>query len=1488
MEARIDAAPRPYDGQVPHRFASAADAKLWLSERFAGETDANRMLEIALEAMGRFLRVSRVAYGELDADLTCMTVPRDWTDGSVRSKTGTRVFEADSPFARHYRAGRTLVVADTATATLDADQIEGLEKGGLRSVVGVPLIEGGKLVAVFNATHTEPRAWTEDEVVLFAQTGARLWGALQHLRMLDRLREGEEQFRTLAENMPGLCWLGDADGKPYWGNRRWTEFFAGTGGDEGDADWTVHPDDRERVLGAWAVARKAGTPIEATVRMRSADGVFRPFLSSGAPIHDAAGRVIRWCGTMVDLSAQDAHERRQAFLRAFADATRDETDAFRILATLADMTVAHMDARSVAFCEATADPRRFDVFLARKGHRFTELPGMFRFREGFGPLFDTFESGETLVTASLDDPVPELTREVIAGGQSLGICAAITVPLVRDGRLVAMLSVSDPKPRRWTDEEVQLVEELADRAWGSVSRARAEAALAERERNQSFLVAWGDRVRGEHAVDAIIAVTLQALAGHLGVTRATHSESDRSGRVFAILGEWRASDVVSLANTSFSLDDVGTEVERDWVAGAVVRYDDVGTDPRIEDAVRDSYLQASIRAFVSVPLVENGRVRSALSVQHRDRRHWRDGEIQLLRDVAERVWVLLERARAQAELVERERHQAFLIAWSDAVRGETSAQAIVRITLERLGRHLGVSRATFAHCEADGRRFTVTGEWRDGVGSVLGNSFLLESVGSAIDRAWRAAEVVRYDDTANDARLEPFARERYAAAEIGAFASVPLIRGGSIRSALSIQHNSPRRWLPREIDLLRDVAERAWVALERAEAQAALEARERNQAFLLAWNDRVALKSDADAILMETVAAIGEYLGVTHANFADTSEDGLSLSVRHEWEGGVSRIVDIAYPVAALGERLAVAHFSGQPVRIDDMELDDRFDENNRPFFRQLGFSALLTLPMIRLGKVVGCLSVQQPTARHWRDDEVELLAEVTSRTLAVLERARSEERLAASEAQLSAFMENAPVAMHLKDATGRYVRVNPQFARSLGRQRDEFQGMLPGDLFPADVAAEVERLERIARTGEVARAEISLESMAEDAWVLAMAFPVSGGTGQVRTGGFTLDLTERKKAEAALARSREMLYQTEKLSALGSLLAGVSHELNNPLSIVMAQSVMMERQAGEGPLAERAAKIRKAADRCARIVQTFLAMARQRRPERAATDLNAIVTAALELTAYGLKTEGIATALDLAPSLPLIAADADQLHQIVVNLLVNAQHAMADASERTLSVRTTVGSEPGTVALEVADTGAGVPEHVRRRIFEPFFTTKPQGQGTGVGLSFSQGLAEAHGGRLELVPTARGACFRLTLPIEAGLNPAAAPETAAQVGLPSRRALVIDDEREIAEALADFLSVEGFRCDIAEGGAAAQAELRTGRYDLIVSDLRMPGLDGPELYAWLLGERPDLARCMGFATGDTLGASAARFLAEAKRPVLEKPFMPAGVRRFLEQMDLT
>ncbi len=1533
---------------------------------------------------------------------------------------------------------------------------------GMRSGVGIPIIRDAARVAGFGCLSRVARRWTPEELGLFEELAELTWASVGRARAVADLAEREERFRTLSENIPALCWLSDATGRVNWMNGASAAFFGPVDPDRQTVSMVVHPDDRPRAQAAWAKALADGEPLTMTLKLLGLNGDARPFRSATVPIHGANGAVVGWCGTMVDLSERAAHDRHQAALRHFQDATRDLTDARPILAAMGETLRLYVGASHFIYSVIGAGPaEQLDLLDPEVRDRLSGL------------------NTATLIAATeAYRAIPDFVRPVVIPDNSqlmraadhphaavaarLDTRAGVLVPIIREGELVAVVSVLDTVTRDWTSGDVALCEDLSDRFYAAVSRARAEAMLLERERAQAFLIDWTDRVRGLGDPDAIVDITVAALGQYAGVRRVTYSTADADGQVFTVCNEWR-DGVPSIAGSTFALALAARDQQDAWLGGEPLRFDDVGEDPRVEQAMRKLYAGAGIRAFLTIPLIENGRACSALSLQHDDVRHWRESEVQVLREVAERVWVVLERARAEAELRARERAQAFLIDWTDRIREEPSPERIVAITLARLGEHFGVSRATFSqgdvtgtklinagewrdgvgsiadhvfdmaevgpeiarewlaggviqyddfesdprvpahrhaffaasevrslltiplveagrvrsalslqsktprrwqpgeaallremaervwvtleraraeaelkarerqqafvidwsdrvraendaaailaatlarlgehlgvsrvsYAEGDGETFVVADDWTDGVASIRGNRFTLTAVGAAVDREWHAGEVIRYDDTQTDPRLEGQARDRYAKNGIAAFISVPLVQGGRMQSALSVQHAHPRAWTDMDLRLVQDIAERTWVALERARAQQAMQEREREQAFLVAWNDVVRGEGSARVILARTVAMLAEHLDVVRVNYAEPDADWVNLTVLEEHtRGGVMSVRGLTYPLDTFGEQLAADQRSGQVVRVEDTHDDPRFDDENRPRFDAIGMRSALTIPLKRGDEVLAVLSAQDSRPRVWTDGEVALVSDLASRTLAVLERAQSEARLAESEALLAGYMANAPIAMYLKDARGRFLRLNEEMARVVGRPIEDALGKTSHDLMPEDVADQIVALDRMALTEGQQSAEIELPGIDGPRNLLSIRFPIAlHEHGETRLGGFTLDLTARKQAEAALARSREALYQTEKLTALGSLLAGVSHELNNPLSIVVAQAVMMERQSQGTDIAERAQKIRKAADRCARIVQTFLAMARQKRPERAPVDLNAVATGAHELADYGLKNDGIATVRTFMPDLPRILADSDQLHQVIINLIVNAQQAMAEADipNRTLTLRTGLGERPGTVVLEVSDNGPGVPVEVQRRIFEPFYTTKPQGQGTGVGLSFSQGLVEAHGGSLELVPVPTGACFRLTLPVDEDTAAAAPVDELAEPAAPARalRALVVDDERDIAEALADFLSLEGFASEIAVGGAAARERLLAGEFDLVISDVRMPDVDGPALHAFIREHRPDLIERVAFTTGDTLGQTAARFLAELDRPVLEKPFTPEAVRRLLEQMDL-
>jgi two-component system NtrC family sensor kinase len=275
-------------------------------------------------------------------------------------------------------------------------------------------------------------------------------------------------------------------------------------------------------------------------------------------------------------------------------------------------------------------------------------------------------------------------------------------------------------------------------------------------------------------------------------------------------------------------------------------------------------------------------------------------------------------------------------------------------------------------------------------------------------------------------------------------------------------------------------------------------------------------------------------------------------------------------------------------------------------------------------------------------------------------------------------------------------------------------------------------------------------------------------------------------------------------------------------------------------------------------------------------------------MLAYVLRSHGIAVTLDLLPGLPPVKADADQIGQIVLNLIVNAQQALGLRDHgRQLTVST--GLAPMTegdrrrvprVWLRVRDNGPGISTELRERIFEPFFTTKSEGVGTGLGLAVSRSIARDHGGELTLQDDAGpdgGACFCLQMPVSGEPEtPETEPVPLADTDEQSARLLVVDDEPEIAELLGEMLGSAGYEVMTAESGAVALAMLAEARFDAIVSDLHMPDLDGAGLWREVKRTQPTLARRMLFVTGDTLSPTARQFLDEARCDRLNKPFAKA------------
>jgi len=404
------------------------------------------------------------------------------------------------------------------------------------------------------------------------------------------------------------------------------------------------------------------------------------------------------------------------------------------------------------------------------------------------------------------------------------------------------------------------------------------------------------------------------------------------------------------------------------------------------------------------------------------------------------------------------------------------------------------------------------------------------------------------------------------------------------------------------------------------------------------------------------------------------------------------------------------------------------------------------------------------------------------------------------------------------------------------------------------------------------------------DRWFSFSAFPFENGEGK-RVGVVHVlrDITEERVLRGQMA-------QAQKLAAIGELVAGVAHELNNPLTGILGFAHLLLQKGLEAAMRDDLEKIAGEARRAARIVRNLSAFSREAsssRLSRRPVDIEDLIRKTLELRGYQLNVSGIDVVLELAGDLPRTAADPDELQQVFLNIINNAEQAMAGRGSRKSLVIRTARSRSGGIRIQVRDSGAGIPEKVMDRIFEPFFTTKESGRGTGLGLSVCYGIVQAHGGSIGVANHPDGgAVFTVELPVCAAPEGEESEEEReeAAVSVPPCAILVVDDEPVVAAYVERVLAEEGHRVTVCEEGAEALAMLGKAEFDLIVCDLKLPDMSGREIYEKAVEMRAEARDRFVFLTGDTLGPETGEFLSRHRLPWLEKPVLPEELKRAIGQ----
>jgi two-component system NtrC family sensor kinase len=537
-----------------------------------------------------------------------------------------------------------------------------------------------------------------------------------------------------------------------------------------------------------------------------------------------------------------------------------------------------------------------------------------------------------------------------------------------------------------------------------------------------------------------------------------------------------------------------------------------------------------------------------------------------------------------------------------------------------------------------------------------------------------------------------------------------------------------------------------------------------------------------------------------------------------------------------------------------------------RSAFERLGITLHTFVPLITTSGTYGVLVVGRSDQDAFSEGEFQVLQTMAAQIGQALENIDLYAAVESNAVRFRDLYENANDLVGTITMKGQVLSLNRAALRFFGYSAGDLAHLSLRELLPPDGEQSVEQvldlLQQSAMPSHTHELQVIRQNGASALLEMRSRLLFEGET-PTSIHFIARDITERRQLEAQVR-------QGEKLAALGQLVAGAAHELNNPLAVVLGMSQLLMRNPEASGLIDDIRDIEAAAQRAKHIVNQMLTFARAQQDVRGPVDLALLIDRVVLNHRRNLQNNEIRIDVRAQPQLPSVWGDAYQIEQVLDNLLHNAIQALASHASDSRVITISAGATESHVQLTIADNGPGIPSHNLPRIFDPFFTTKEVGHGTGLGLSLVYGIISKHGGTIqaESVP-GHGASFLITLPVAA----AAAPQVVAPVkNIPKHSSiLVVEDEADVRMILERALTQHGYDVDAVDSAEAALRQTAAKRYDLVISDLRMPGMNGNELFDLVHVAQPHLSWV--FITGDTMSASSEAFLKKSGAPFLAKPF---------------
>jgi PAS domain S-box-containing protein len=1238
------------------------------------------------------------------------------------------------------------------------------------------------------------------------------------------------------------------------------------------------------------------------------------------PWHGDRGGVAGVVGTHVDVTDR---RQRSTFVRALEAVGQSLTASLELDKALDSIVARTLDVmRGHAALVVSWDGKAPMFTLMRAAGRLSaEYAAKGSIPVGGGPISRSILDETVVTTANiLTDPATRLSDERRAQIEREGFKAVAAAPLRSNGRVHGALVVHYWSERVLDMQDVAALRLLAEHAALAIDNARLYADATRRAERLRELAEVEQLVTESLVVDDVLRRISQATARLLDAPVVQVWTADPQQRVLHLSAssvEPGSPEVRMPVTVPFGQGNVGRTAE----TKTQIYVDDISRDPR--SLASDWARETGIVRMLAVPVLSGDDLLGVLTVRSRHGSLSTEENRALATSFAARAGVAMQHARMYAEAVRRARRLRDLVAVSHSITASLdSADVMQRIARAAAAMTSGAMAAVHvfdagnqmlrAHGLSDG-------EW-DGV--PLERAANAGLPGLVVE----ARAPVLIPQPQQHPRM--VSREWWARRPTATYYGVPINVGHTFVGVLD--YMLPEG-LPdgEEQEALRLLAAQAGIAIRNAGLYQAERVQAERIRTLAGVNQRLSGALELDDLLRTISEFAAQITGVRFVSFWLADEQTRTLSFRG---GSVSEIAatfpspTVSYDSGGIGW-VARHH---KTLVVDDVTADPRI--LHPEWWTRWNLRAYMAYPVRAGEQLLAILSLAHPEPIAFTDDMRDMIEMFVAQAAVAVQNARLyqeaqrrrdvAESLARLARELTGTLEEERIGevvtqgvvqllrtrgatlYRYEEETGRLVAL-----LSHGPQAEVTRGLVlePGEAVAGLAVAErkvvatpnILREPRVTMSRELRAhlerfrgfAVVSVPLVGHDRIVGALTLNDFAGREfttdelqalQLFADQAALALENARLYESAqdsLVRLRDtqaQLVQAAKMSAVGQLVSGVAHELNNPLSVIIGYGQLLLGRDVPPAFRRPVELMVTQGERMGKIVRNLLYFARQRPPERAAVNVPHVMEQTLALRINQLTLSKITVRKEFATDVPLTLGDAQQLEQVFLNLMLNAEQAILEAKpqgEILLSVR--LRAESGTIVAQVVDDGPGIPPDSLPRIFEPFYTTKAVGVGTGLGLSVSYGIVQEHGGRLRVESQPGRTVFTVELPVIVPPEPEPIDAPQPVINGVGKIALIVEDEPAVLDLIVTLLGESGWRVEVAAGGRAAFQRLHAHHYDLIVSDMRMPDGDGEEFYRNALTLDADHGRRFIFITGDTATERAWAFLAGTDIPVVEKPFKP-------------